>query len=377
MSGLIVYSVNPRSLGTLPEWTVAVAEAERLGCNAIHLNPFHPVTNMHKNYHGADVSGSLYAIRDHFSINPEFCMDDNPATEREQLKNFIRIAKARNIRVLADVVLNHVASDHPLVAERPELFKHDADGTLHVPGPAEDPWSDVAAIDYANPATWEYFLGQNGYWMRMMDDYIALGFGGLRCDAVYWLPQLVWEQTINHALRRDPNLVILAETLGLSGQGAAQMQEATRESDGRIIYDVCYDDTARQWNGRESLDLNRARGDRFQKAAHFGAMGFVDSHDFAPRAAELRRNFVGRDAIDKKISATCVRDYAIACFTNNSVMLPRGFQWCIEDNVGPFREQVSAEFFKTTKQQRKEAPSQLTISHAIAEIHKHLRERRD
>jgi hypothetical protein len=380
MSGLILYSINPRSLGSLPEWLAGLDEAVRLNCNAIHLNPFHPTTNIRKNYHGAEVSGSLYAIRDHFAINPEFCGEADAATARSQLKNFIKMARAKNLRVLVDLVFNHVAADHPLVTARPELFKRNADGRLHVPGPADDRWSDVAAIDYAQPAAWEFFLGTDGYWLRLMDDYLDLGFNGLRCDAVYWLPQLVWEQAINHALRREPDLVVLAETLGLSGQDAALMHDTLRESDARMIYDLCYDDAGRNWDGRKSADLNQARGEKFKEAAYYGTLGFVDSHDFTPRAAELRTKFsdatelrqkLGDDTdMDKKIAAVCLRDYAIACFTNNSVMLPRGYQWCIENNVGPFREQVSAEFFKTIKQQRKTTAHPLTLSTAIAEMHK-------
>src|ERR1700744_44729 len=157
MSGLILYTVNPRSLGTLPLWTAAVAEAERLGCNAIHLNPFHPTTAVAKNFHGEQVSGSLYAIRDHFAINSEFCGDVDAATARGQLKDFLKLARSKKIRVLADLVFNHVAKDPPLVERFPEFFMRNADGSVMVSGPAEDPWSDIAKINYAHPSAWDYF----------------------------------------------------------------------------------------------------------------------------------------------------------------------------------------------------------------------------
>ena len=370
MAGLILYSVNPRSLGTLPEWTVALGEAERLGCNAIHLNPFHPVSAIHKNYHGQVSSGSLYAIRDHFTINREFCGEANQAAAFYQLRDFIKMARTKKFRVMVDLVLAHVAVDHQLITKHPKLFKHHADGMLFVPGPADDPWSDVAAIDYSQPAAWEFFLGANGYWMRMINEYLDLGINAFRCDAVYWLPQLVWEQVLNHALRRDPDVLVLAETLGLAGQDVTLMQQTLRESDARIAYDLCYDDAGREWDGRDALTLNQARAIRPEAAAHYGTIGFVDSHDFTPRAAALRQKFGTGVEADKKIAAACIRDYAIACFTNNSVLLQRGFQWCIENNTGPFREQVSAEFFKLLKQQRRDSASPLTIGAAIAEMHK-------
>ncbi len=370
MAGLILYSVNPRSLGTLPEWTVALMEAEKLGCNAIHLNPFHPVTAASKNYHGAQVSGSLYAIRDHFTINEEFCGGLSQVQAFYQLRDFMRMARAKKMRVLADLVFNHVAIDHPLVAAHANFFRHDADGKLHVPGPADDPWTDIAQIDYNNAEAWNYFLGESGYWLRLIDEYLDIGFSGFRCDAVYWLPQLVWERALNHALVRSPDTLILAETLGLSGQDAELMSETLRESDARLVYDICYDDVGRTWDNRDIPALKNSRKGRMDVAARDGAMGFVDSHDFKPRAAELRKQYGAGAEADAKIAAICLRDYAVACFTNDSVMLPRGYQWCVEDHVGPFREQVNAEFYKALKLDRKHTKSAFTLGPSIAEMHR-------
>ncbi|HCM83594.1 MAG TPA: alpha-amylase family glycosyl hydrolase [Alphaproteobacteria bacterium] len=370
MAGLILYSVNPRSLGVLPQWTTAINEAERLECNCIHLNPFHPTTQTGKIKDGAQQSGSLYAITDHFAINPEFCEQD-AVVSKTQLHDFIRNAHGRKLRVMADLVLGHVAIDHPLVKSNPEFFRRNADGTLYIGGPVDDPWSDVATIDYENPAAWNYFLGEQGYWLRLMDYYLDLGFNAFRCDAVYWLPQLVWEQVLNYAHRRNPDIIILAETLGLSGQDAELMQEALREVDSRIIYDLAYDDVGRNWDGKDATTLNQGRAGRVDCVSHFGTLGFVDSHDFAPRAKLLRDVYKDtREATaDIKIAMQCLRDYAVACFTNNSVLIPRGFQWCIESNTGVFRQQVTPEFFQQLKADRRAVPTALNIGPALAEMH--------
>lgn len=371
MGGLILYSVNPRSLGELPQWNAAVQEAERLHCNTIHLNPFHPVTAARKIHHGAEVSGSLYAMTDHFTIGAEFCGGADQATAWYHLRDFIKNAGARKIRVMADLVLHHVAVDHPAVVRHPEFFKRNADGSLFVSGPADDPWCDIAAIDYTNPGAWEYFLGQDGYWLRMVDQYIDAGFSAFRCDAVYWLPQLVWEQVIHHVLRRRPDAIILAETLGLSGQDAALMRDALREGGTQVLYDLCYDDFVRNWDGRDVHALNQGRAGRLDDISRFGRMGFVDSHDFQPRAATLREFYKDTSGAvaDARIAMTCLRDYAVACFTNNSVMIPRGFQYCVESNTGPFREQVDAKFFQQLKADRRAEKNILTIGSAIAELH--------
>ncbi len=372
MAGLILYSVNPRSLGALPQWTVAISEAERLGCNCIHLNPFHPVTAAGKTNRGQTASGSLYAARDHFTINQEFFGGQDQASAWYHLRDFIKNAGARKIRVMADLVFHQLAIDHPLVKSHPEFFRQNPDGTLFIAGPSHDPWSDVAIINYEQPAAWHYFLGEEGYWHRAIDSYIDLGFTAFRCCTVVRPPQLVWEQILNHILRRNPEAVILADTLGLTREDAGEMQETLREADARMIYDVCYDDVGRTWDGKDATVLNQGRANRVNAASHYGTMGFVDSHDFYPRTKELREFYkdTRTTVADVKIAMHCLRDYAVACFTNNSVMIPRGFQWCIEDNTGVFREQVSAAFFQQLKADRKAAPNALTLGPSIAEMHK-------
>lgn len=371
MSGLILYSVNPRSLGALPQWTSAINEAERLGCNCIHLNPFHPVTNIQKENRGTSASGSLYAMRDHFTINPEFFGGEDQASAWYHLRDFIKNAGARKIRVMADLAFHQLAMDHPIVAQRPEFFRRNPDGSIYVAGPKEDPWSDVAIINYEIPAAWEYFLGDGGYWQRLADQYIELGFTAFRCCTVARPPQLVWEQVLNRILRQNPDVIILADTLGISAEDAGGMLETLREEDARIIYDLVYDDAGRGWDCKDATDLKQARANRVDVNSHYGTLGFIDSHDFYPRARELREFYkdTRTSVADVKIAMHCLRDYAVACFTNNSVMIPRGYQWCIEDNTGVFREQVSAEFFQQLKADRRANPSPLNIGPAIAEMH--------
>lgn len=373
MAGLILYSVNPRSLGAVPQWATGINEAERLGCNCIHLNPFHPVTRAGKKIpDGRTVSGSLYAITDHTSINPEFCGEANQAEAYEQLRDILRMAHGRKIRVMADLVCHQLAVDHPVVKEHPEFFRRNADGTFYAAGPKEDPWSDVVMIDYEHPGAWTYFLGEDGYWLKAIQYYLDLGFSAFRCSTVSGPPSLVWEQIINHILRRAPDTVILADTLNMKTDDVGGMQETLRESDARMVYDLCYDDVGRAWDGKDSTALKQGRAKRVDSASHYGTMGFIDSHDFVPRAAELREFYKDTrgSVADVKIAMHCLRDYAVACFTNNSVMLPRGFQWCIENNTGVFREVVSAEFFQQLKAQRRTAPSALTLGPSISEMHR-------
>jgi hypothetical protein len=182
----------------------------------------------------------------------------------------------------------------------------------------------------------------------------------------------VWEQVINHILKRKPDAVILADTLGMTESDAGQMQEALRECGEKRVYDLCYDDAGRTWDFKDAIVLKQARAKRTEAAAQYGTLGFIDSHDFIPRAADYRKFYADtRDTVaDVKIAMQCLRDYAVACFTNNSMMLPRGFQWCIENNSGVFREQVTVAFFQKLKAERKAVPSALNIGPALAEMHR-------
>jgi len=367
---MILYSINPRSLGTLPEWTAAVLEAERLGFTAIHLHPFHPTSQVTIKHNGRAVSGSLYGITDYFSINPEFCGEATQEQARAQLTDFIRFARSKGIIMVADLVFNYVAVDHPLVQSRPDFFRRNADGSLFVAGTESHEWWDAAVIDYSNPEAWNYFLDEGGHWLRLIDDYLALGFNGVRCDAIYAAPQLMWEQVLNYTLSKAPHTWVIAETMGLSGGDADAMRETLREKDARIIYDFAYDDLARNWNTKDVMELMSIQARRPAKISHYGNMGCVDDIAFPTRAAELRQMLKADEHTEQIIGATCLRDYAVACLTNNSVMMPRGFQWCIENNTGSFREMVSADFFKNLKSQRQKNASPLTLGPAIAEIHK-------
>lgn len=92
-----------------------------MGFNAIWFSPMHKTTNIKVTKDGQELTGSLYAARDHFQLDDEFsaapCQLDKNKQDQEHLLHFSRQAKEQGISVIGDLVCNHVAADHPLVIQ--------------------------------------------------------------------------------------------------------------------------------------------------------------------------------------------------------------------------------------------------------------------
>ena len=58
----IIYNLFPRLAGTIDQWMVHIEQAKKMGFDWIFVNPFH--------YPG--FSGSLYAVKDYYKLNPLF-----------------------------------------------------------------------------------------------------------------------------------------------------------------------------------------------------------------------------------------------------------------------------------------------------------------
>jgi len=66
--GLRIYNLFPTLAGSIAGWTAQLPWIAAMGFNAVYLNPFH--------YPG--FSGSLYAVKDYYRLNPRFRPHPNP-----------------------------------------------------------------------------------------------------------------------------------------------------------------------------------------------------------------------------------------------------------------------------------------------------------
>ena len=101
VDGLRVYSLIPTVSGTVADWKADLKRISAMGFNAIHLLP---LTTL-------DTSESPYSARDLFDIDPSYLVKSSRRDGLSQLEDFISEAQKLNIRLIFDLVLNHVGVD--------------------------------------------------------------------------------------------------------------------------------------------------------------------------------------------------------------------------------------------------------------------------
>ena len=188
----VIYQIFPRSFsqeGTLAGVTAKLDELHTLGVNVLWLMPIHPLGQLKKK----GTLGSMYSVRDYYGI-------DAALGAKEDLKRLVRQAHARQMKVIIDIVANHTAWDSVMMAH-PEFYKKDKEG--HITYPYD--WTDVAALDYANPKLRRYMLDMLVYWIKEFD------LDGYRCDAAGEVPTQFWEEARTELERVKPDIALLAE----------------------------------------------------------------------------------------------------------------------------------------------------------------------
>ena len=120
--GLRIYNLFPTLAGSIAEWTAELPHIAAMAFNAVYLNPFH--------YPG--FSGSLYAVKDYYRLNPRF-RGRARRSDDELLSGFTEAAGRQGLRVIMDLVVNHTSKDSELVARRPDWFARGEGGEMLSP----------------------------------------------------------------------------------------------------------------------------------------------------------------------------------------------------------------------------------------------------
>jgi len=207
MQAPIIYNLFPRLTGHMGQWMPHVRRAHEMGFDWIFINPVL--------YPG--FSGSLYAIKDFYRLNPLF-VPEGADNSMETLRATLEQMHALGLKVMMDLVVNHTAKDSDLVKGHPQWYRRDKNGEVVSPS-AIDPadarkvtvWGDLAEVDNAGSTDRS---GLWAYWTAMLQYNLDLGFDGFRCDAAYKVPAKLWEQLIGAARKRRPDALFVAETLG-------------------------------------------------------------------------------------------------------------------------------------------------------------------
>lgn len=195
-----MYEVNVRQF--TPEGTFAALQRhlprlDSMGVDILWLMPIQPIGV--KNRKGG--LGSYYSIADYTAINPEH------GTEAD-FKRFVDAAHAQGMRVILDWVANHTAHDHPWIAQHPDWHDRAPDGRVlnaRDNEGRETDWTDVAELNYANPAMRQAMIGEMRWWLTEM------GIDGFRCDVAGGVPMDFWMDARAALKAVRPDVFLLAE----------------------------------------------------------------------------------------------------------------------------------------------------------------------
>jgi starch synthase (maltosyl-transferring) len=300
--GLRIYNLFPTLAGTIRQWHEHLPRIAAMGFNAVYVNPFH--------YPG--FSGSLYAVKDYYRLNPRF-RGNEPADDDALLEGFTRAARTNGLRVIMDLVVNHTSKDSELVADHPGWFARDARGDIVSPY-ATDPgdptrktvWGDLAQLDYRAPQRHQI----TAYFQDLIRHYVALGFGGFRCDAAYKVPAEVWRGLTSAGKAAASDAVFCAETVGAPKESVLGLAGAGLDY---LFNSVKWWDFVSPW-----------LLDQYESFRHIApSIGFPENHDTERLVAALRAAGVPESEIEPRYRQT----YAFAAAYSTGVLMPMGFEY--------------------------------------------------
>jgi len=292
----LIYNLFPPLVGPIPRWEAHLDRLAAMGFTWIYLNPIHT----------PGLSGSLYAVKDYFGLNPLFY----PGSRRDPqaaLAHFLKEARSRSLKVMLDLVINHTAIDSPMTVQHPEWYAQDEKGQIKHPG-AIDPadarqvtvWGDLAELEYWPPPDPEGLLH---FWDAVLSHYLRLGFLGFRADAAYKIPGWFWTRLIEEARSLVPAAEFFAETLG------CRLDECTQLSTSG--FDFLYN-SSKWWDFQADWCLEQYHA--FRRLAP--SISFPETHDTDRLAAES-----GGDAAVARLR------YLFAAYFSTGLMIPVGYEY--------------------------------------------------
>ncbi|MGL4563480.1 MAG: alpha-amylase family glycosyl hydrolase [Brevinema sp.] len=274
-----IYNLFPRYFKNINSWVEELNHIVKLGFDTIYINPIH--------YPG--FSGSLYAPKNYYVINPLFVDALDSLDPIDQLTHFINEAHKKNIKVIMDLVINHSGKDNPLTSEHRCWYTLDKNGNIISPGAWEDgkwiTWGDLAQFNHTGSedkeGLWHYFKDLIGY-------YLNLGFDGFRADAAYQIPNDLWIYLITHAKQIKPSSLFIAESLGCTTEDMVMLTKAGFDF-------LC--SSAKWWDFEESWFI-----DQYNLVADkTNLISFPETHDTIRLASEYNND---SDKIQQVISFT-------------------------------------------------------------------------
>lgn len=294
----LIYNLFPPLAGEVDKWLPHVERAAGMGFNWCFLNPIHLV--------GA--SGSLYSIRDYFTLSPVFFPGGQPAAQKARFRRFVQETREMGVEVMVDLVINHTAYDNPLTRDHRNWYKQNPDGSISNPGCKDDSapggwvtWGDLNEIDNEHSPDrqnlWEY-------WWKVVEFFLDCGVRGFRCDAAYQIPNDLWRMLIGRAHDRDPYVTFFAESLGCSLEQTVGLAKAGHDF---VFNSGKWWDYRADWFVQQNNALAKAGG---------RSICFPESHDTKRLGVEWNGDL---DRIKQH--------YLFTALVTSGVLIPLGFEY--------------------------------------------------
>ncbi len=268
LAGKTLYEVYVRAYsqqGDFKGLTRRLDELQAMGIDLIWLMPIYPIG--HKGRKGS--LGSPYAVRDYFHVNPEYGSED-------EFIQLVRKAHDLNMKVILDMVLNHIAPDYKELAAKPELVQYDRQGAAK--RKIAD-WSDVADLNYSSQATWRHVLKIMRYWIEKFD------VDGYRCDVAGMVPIEFWEWAVPRIRKVKKDVFLLAEW-----ESPFLHQQAFHATYDWSLYELMKMVAQGQKKAKILTDWVLLKSQTYPQNSIF--LRFLENHD-KPRAMEV----FGREAL--------------------------------------------------------------------------------
>jgi glycogen debranching enzyme-like protein len=172
VDGLRIYTLIPDVSGTASDWKADLKRIGDMGFNAVHLLP---ITTM-------DTSESPYSAKDLFDVDHAYLMTGSRQDGLSQLEAFIDEAKKLNIRLVFDLVLNHVGVHSTMALRAPDWIVPDQnqpDGFQRARYWSNEgwrTWNDLILINYEHPSEairseiWNYMTEYALFWAKYAND---------------------------------------------------------------------------------------------------------------------------------------------------------------------------------------------------------------
>lgn len=189
-----IYEVNTRQYtpeGTFNAFKEHLPRLKDMGVQILWFMPIYPIGQQDR----LGSLGSYYSIANYVEINPEF-------GTLEDFKGLVKEAHRLDLKVIIDIVANHTANDHHWVRENPGYYVYTPEGDLLHP----EGWTDVAKLNYDNPAVRKAMINVLKFWLRECD------VDGFRCDMAHLVPLDFWVEAKKAVSRLKKNLFWLAES---------------------------------------------------------------------------------------------------------------------------------------------------------------------